>query len=115
MDPTTAIKAGITFIAEKKHYYKLFVTSSRSVEFINRMVSYIIEILSSEAENIFEGADIDVYKLFLQYTLGAIQSVVVKWIDEEITISTEELVIFLADTYTKSKPDIVNKYKETEK
>lgn len=114
VDPTMAIKAGITFIAEKKPYYKLFVTSSRSTEFINRMASYIIEKLSCEAENIFEGEDINTYKLFLQYTLGAIQSVVVKWIDEEINISTDELIVFLADIYSKSKPDIVNKVNITE-
>lgn len=106
-DPSKAIEIGVSFIYEKMSYYKLFVTSSRSVEFINRIANYIIEKLSAEADNLFEPTDAAIYKLFLNYTLGAITSVIVKWIDDEVKASKDELISFFISSYFKSLPEFV--------
>ena len=48
LDPSQAITGALLFLEEKKSYYKLFITTSRSDELVSRIVTYVGERMTAE-------------------------------------------------------------------
>ncbi len=108
-DPTEVISRAFAFLEEKKSYYKLFVTTSRSDSLINRISTYIAERLTAEVDNSFTEDETKEVKLFIYYSLGAIEHNVKAWLDEKVPLTAEECSTLISRYYLKSKPDAISK------
>ena len=109
LDPTDVITSAFAFLEEKKTYYKLFVTTSRSDSLINRIVSFTGERLTAEVDGSFTEEETKEVKLFIYYSLGAIESNAKAWLDEKIPLTGAECAALISQYYLKSKPDAVSK------
>ena len=102
-DPTSAIQLGMSFLAENKEYYSLFVNSSHADTFFSRvfglidtkcrpLLGEINDLSSARAET------------FLAYTLGAYKEVLIRWFNGELDCSSEECADALIAFYMASRP-----------
>ncbi|MBQ6066406.1 MAG: TetR/AcrR family transcriptional regulator C-terminal domain-containing protein [Clostridia bacterium] len=107
LDPTEVIARALAFLNEKKAYYKLFVTTSRSDALVARIKDYVGERLTAEVDETFSEEDRKEVKLFIYYSLGAIEYLVRSWLDDSIPLTAEEVSALIAKTYLKSKPDVL--------
>ena len=105
LDPSQAIAGALLFLEEKKSYYKLFITTSRSDELINRIVTYVGERMTAEIGDGFSEEELKEIRLFIYYSLGAIESLVRAWLDDIVPLPAAECSALIAKTYLKSKPD----------
>ncbi len=105
LDPSQAITGALLFLEEKKSYYKLFITTSRSDELVNRIVTYVGERMTAEIGEGFSEEDLKEIRLFIYYALGAIESLVRAWLDDAVPLPAAECAALIAKTYLKSKPD----------
>ena len=105
VDPTEVLTGAFRFLEEKKAYYKLFITTSRSNELVDRIVTYVGERLTSEAEESFSEEDLKEIKLFIYYSLGAIESLARAWLDDIVPLSAEECSALISKTYLNRKPE----------
>ena len=105
LDPSQAIAGALLFLEEKKSYYKLFITTSRSDELVNRIVTYVCERMTAEIGEGFSEDDLKEIRLFIYYSLGAIESLVRAWLDDIVPLPAAECAALSAKTYLKSKPD----------
>ena len=112
LDPSEVITRAMAFLEEKKAYYKLFVTTSRSDSLINRISTYVGERLTAEVDETFTEEEKKEVKLFIYYSLGAIEHNVKAWLDEKIPMSAAECAALISQYYLKSKPDAVAKLAE---
>ena len=112
LDPTDVIAAAFAFLEEKKAYYKLFVTTSRSDSMINRIESYVAERLTAEVDGNFTEEETKEVKLFIYYSLGAIEHNVKAWLDEKIPMNGAECAKLISGYYLKSKPEAIAKLSE---
>ena len=108
-DPTEMLARALAFLDEKKAYYKLFVTTSRSDALVYRIKDYVGERLTAEADELFAEADRQEIRLFIYYSLGATESLVRSWLDDRIPLTARELSAQIAKTYLKSRPDALVK------
>ena len=112
LDPSGVITSAFTFLEAKKAYYKLFVTTSRSDSLINRIVTYVGDRLTAEIDSSFSDAETKEVRLFIYYSLGAIESNVKAWLDEKIPLNGTECAALISGYYLKSKPDAMQKLAE---
>ena len=112
IDPTEIITRALAFLEEKKGYYKLFVTTSRSDSLIERIVTYVGERMTAEIDNSFSAEEKKEVTLFIYYSLGAIECNVKAWLDEKIPMSGAECAALMSGYYLKSKPDALQKLAE---
>ena len=112
LDPTDVIARAFAFLDEKKAYYKLFVTTSRSDSLIDRITTYIAERLTAEVDDSFSPEETKEVKLFIYYSLGAIEHNVKAWLDEKIPLTATECATLISQYYLKSKPDAISKLAE---
>lgn len=114
LDPTEVLSQAFHFLDEKKFYYKLFITSSRSDALVKRIISYIGDALSSTIDGSFSEAERKEINLFLYYSLGAMENIVKAWLDEKISIKAEDCAALIAKTYLRSKPEALAKLEAAE-
>ena len=105
IDPTEALAGALAFLEEKKAYYKLFITTSRSDELVGRVVTYVGERVTAEIGEGFSEDEVKEIRLFIYYSLGAIESLVRAWLDDIVPLPAAECAALIAKTYLKSKPD----------
>ena len=74
LDPTEVLSQAFRFLDEKKFYYKLFITSSRSDALVKRIIAYIGDTMSSTIDGSFSEAERKEINLFLYYSLGAMEN-----------------------------------------
>ncbi len=109
LDPTEIISRAFAFLEEKKNYYKLFVTTSRSDSMINRIVSFTGERLTAEIDGVFTAEETKEVMLFIFYSIGAIESIVKAWLDEKVPLTAAECSALISQYYLKSRPDAMKK------
>lgn len=112
LDPSEVIAQALTFLDQKKAYYKLFVTTSRSDALVDRIKAYVGERLTAEVDENFSEEDQKEIKLFIYYSLGAIESIVKAWLDEKVPLTAAECSALISQYYLKSKPDSLQKLAE---
>ena len=105
VDPTEALAGAFAFLEEKKAYYKLFITTSRSDELVGRIVTYVGERVTAEIGEGFSEEEIKEIRLFIYYSLGAIESLTRAWLDDIVPLPAAECAALISKTYLKSKPD----------
>lgn len=105
LDPSQAIAGALLFLEEKKSYYKLFITTSRSDELVTRIKDYVGERMTAEIGDGFSEEELKEIRLFIYYSLGAIESLVRAWLDDIVPLPAAECSALIAKTYLKSKPD----------
>ena len=110
LDPTDVITRALAFLDEKKAYYKLFVTTSRSDSLIDRITTYVAERLTAEVDDSFSPEETKEVKLFIYYSLGAIEHNVKAWLDEKIPLSAAECAALISRYYMKSRPDALQRF-----
>lgn len=108
LDPSQAITGALLFLEEKKAYYKLFITTSRSNELIGRIVTYVGERMTAEIGDDFSEEELKEIRLFIYYSLGAIESLVRAWLDDMVPLSAAECAALISKTYLKSRPDALS-------
>ena len=109
LDPTEILAQAFHFLDEKKFYYKLFITSSRSDALVKRIIAYIGDSLSSTIDGSFTDEERREINLFLGYSLGAMENIVKAWLDEKLNIKADECAALIAKTYLRSKPEALAK------
>ena len=114
LNPTEVLSQAFHFLDEKKFYYKLFITSSRSDALVKRIISYIGDALSSTIDGSFSETERKEINLFLYYSLGATENIVKAWLDEKISIKAEDCAALIAKTYLRSKPEALAKLEAAE-
>ena len=114
LNPTEVLSQAFHFLDEKKFYYKLFITSSRSDALVMRIISYIGDALSSTIDGSFSETERKEINLFLYYSLGATENIVKAWLDEKISIKAEDCAALIAKTYLRSKPEALAKLEAAE-
>lgn len=109
LDPTEVLAQAFRFLDEKKFYYKLFITSSRSDALVKRIIAYIGDSLSTMIDSSFTDEERREINLFLGYSLGAMENIVKAWLDEKLNIKADECAALIAKTYLRSKPEALAK------
>ncbi len=109
IDPTEILAQAFHFLDEKKFYYKLFITSSRSDALVKRIIAYIGDTLSAMIDGSFTDEERREINLFLGYSLGAMENIVKAWLDEKLNIKADECAALIAKTYLRSKPEALTK------
>ena len=109
LDPTEVLARAFRFLDEKKYYYKLFITSSRSDALVKRIIAYISDSMSTTIDSSFTDEERKEINLFLFYSLGAIENIVKAWLDEKLNIKAEDCAALIAKFYLRSKPEALVK------
>ena len=109
LDPSAVISHALAFLDEKKPYYKLFVTTARSDSLIDRIVTYTGECMTAEIDDSFTEDETKEVKLFICYSLGAIECIVKAWLDEKVPLSATECASLISQYYLKSRPASLQK------
>ena len=103
-DPTAAINLGMAFLAENKSYYGLFINSSHSETFFNRVFALLGVKCHPIIEKLFEKNPVKGV-CFMHYTLGAYEEILRQWFSGKLDCSAEECASYLIDFYMKSRPE----------
>ena len=104
-DPTAAVMAGMEFLAENKTYYALFAGSNQGETFVGRIISYVENRCAPVVDALFTGESNTRVKLFLLYTLGAYENVILRWFSGELDLSAEDCAKLLTEFYLASCPE----------
>lgn len=107
-DPYMATLYGMTFLAENKSYFKLFVTSSISGSLLDRASNLIEAHFSEYIKDSFSPEQQIEMAFFLTYTLGAYKNIILCWLMDKDGISAEKCAEMLSEICKKSRPDFIS-------
>ena len=110
-DPTDAINIGMAFLAENKDYYGLFINSSHSDTFFNRVFDLIAVKCRPLIETIYDRAPAQ-GECFLRYTLGAYEEVLRQWFSGKLNCTAEECARYIIRFYLRSRPEEILRFAE---
>lgn len=103
-DPSSAIKMAMNYLEKNKNYYKLFITSPAAETFINRIITCLEEKFATELLEIFSDTDLKKARLYIIYTLGALESVILHWLSGKIELSADECAEYITEFYMSNRP-----------
>lgn len=104
VDPSEAVRLGMSFLSENKHYFGLFMTSAYSETLIERSLRRVEDKCIPLIHEMIAPDQQAMAHCFMTYTLGAYRSVLVQWFTGELDFSGEECANYLIDFYMRSRP-----------